>query len=930
MDLATLFVRFKADTSDVDGKVKQLEADTTKSGKNITKVFAQAFSAAAIGVGIKKTIDAASDLNETVSKTEVIFGNASTAVEKAGDSAAKSMGLSKRAYLDAASSLKGLLDNMGLAQDQSTQWSQKLVQLGSDLGSFFNRDPAEAVEAIGSALRGETEPIRAFNVQISQAAVVQEALKEGLISSAGELDNNSKAQATLALIMQQTTAAQGDFARTADGAANSQRTARAEMENSAASIGQALLPVYTKVVQTVGDMARIFATLPGPVQTAVIAMVGFVALSGPLSTFIEVIGKVKSAITSMSVGAPEIAALAGVILVLAAAFGTHDDKQKEVAARSREVAANLDTETDAIVKQHGATGGATTATQAYADAQTALSHALTGSDAKGQALAKALGALGFQANDSAKLIGLLQVESGTLVQGMEKTGNASHDAALAQKELFVQLLGTKGISADVAQVLFEAGSSATYAGNAADVTKDKTKGWTEANKALFASIVEVGRQAGNTDINQISKDYLDAAVASSSLRAALVAQAEAMAGSSRNGADAATVYQDYLQLLEQLTPAQRAQLDATTAQTAATHEHTQAIAANAIATESAADAQARLKAQQEDNTSATKHLRDSVDSIGETMYGARDAADDLKSALDRLLGIGIDLEEANRGLEEGIDKVTSSIKDNGATLDINTEAGRNNRSAIEDQVKAIQNKITADVASGVAVGDATNAANLYREQLINVAVQSGLSRQAAEAYIDQLGLTPTNITTAVQLAHDQEMKVKLQGLLDQMGDIDAGAAAEIQALIDQGSFNQAASDLAILTRNRRVTITTFVNDRGSTGATPTATGGFFPGGTNQVRTVAERPGRGGDEVVLPLGDPGRIRQLLGANGVGSRIFDAVGAAGPGDVAPSATSTSTTSSVGGSVTGVHVDHLEIHDDDGHRSLAQMAGFILAGI
>jgi hypothetical protein len=107
-----------------------------------------------------------------------------------------------------------------------------------------------------------------------------------------------------------------------------------------------------------------------------------------------------------------------------------------------------------------------------------------------------------------------------------------------------------------------------------------------------------------------------------------------------------------------------------------------------------------------------------------------------------------------------------------------------------------------------------------------------------------------------------------------------------------------------------------------------ARGRYVRGGSNLLTTVAERGA--GDEVILPLDNPGRIRQLLASNGVGSRIFDAVGDGSPAAAPSLTTSSATSTSVAGAVTGVHVDHLEIHDDTSRQSLAQMASFILAGI
>lgn len=879
MDLATLFVRFKPDTSAVDKGINDMESKATKSGQNIASTLAKAFSAAVIVAGIKRTIDAASDLNETVSKTEVIFGNASTAVEKNADTAAKSMGLSKRAYLDAAASLKGLLDNMGLAQDQSVKWSQKLVQLGSDLGSFFNKDPEQAIEAIGAAIRGETEPIRAFNVQISQAAVVQEALRLGLIKTAGELDNNAKAQATLSLIMAQTTTAQGDFARTADGAANSQRVTRAEMENTAASIGQSFLPIYTKIVQLIGDVADAFGSLPAPVQTGLIALGGFVLLSGPISTVVSLMGSLStvvksagSAVAGAFASNPGLIALAGlaalvtgvVVAVQAFAAESHEAEQRAKAFYDQVERGVDQLDLVKVSLADAADAARDYSDAAYAEADKQLRDTIAGN----QRYVTVLQQLGLSLDD------VVAVNRG----GVEAERTLA-EARQRGLEVARQLIGSNQLQStsaeDVAKVY--AGLGRTYDGAA-----DSASGQVQAIDQLITLLL---RQAG-----------------------ASYDSAQAAAELAKVGDDQAYTYLKVTGQLGLLTAAEQraaeAHLDASAAakdETAATDDLATAITTVNVAAEEYKVRQDQLAARQKANADATGQLRDAIEDTGSEMYDAERAASDLDDALRKLLGIGMDVEEANRALAEGIDKVAESVKENGKTLDINTEKGRANRSAIQDQVEAIEAKIKADVQSGVSTKDATNAGLLYREQLLDTAEQLGLNRADAEAYINQLGLTPENVQTAVELQHDEEVKARLQGMLDQLGAIDAGAAAEIQALIDRGAFDQAEAELTRLARQRIVPFKVSGNFTsgdvaGSRDGRGTSTGGFFAGGYNGWRTIAEIPGRRGDEAVLPLGDPARMRAIMSRNDVGSRIFDAVGDGRPATAAATMPATSSAGSV----------------------------------
>lgn len=271
-----------------DRDLGRTEDRIDRMGARFTKAGAVMLGTAGLlAGGLYKAGQAASDLNEAVGQTGNIFGDASSEIEDFADGMAQ-MGQSKTDALNAANALGGLLDNLGFARDETVQWSQDLVRLGSDLGSAFNRDPAEAVQAIGSALRGESEPIRAFNVMLDDASIRAKAVEMGLAATTAEVDRHGKAQATLAIIMEQTTSAQGDFARTSDGAANSMRIASAEMDNAMASLGQAAAPIIAEVAGAVAGLAQRFNELSPGQQESIAKFITFgtiaLGLIGTLST----------------------------------------------------------------------------------------------------------------------------------------------------------------------------------------------------------------------------------------------------------------------------------------------------------------------------------------------------------------------------------------------------------------------------------------------------------------------------------------------------------------------------------------------------------------------------------------------------------------------------------------------------------------------
>ena len=237
----------------VKGATTEVDSFGTKVG-DFSKKAALAFAAvaaAAAGMAIKIGVDAvkaASDLSETVSKVNVLFGETAKDIEDFADGAASALGQTKKQALDAAATFATFGKAAGLSGKDLSGFSTNFVKLASDLASFNNTSPEQAINAIGSALRGEAEPLRAYGVLLDDASLRQAALKLGIISTTKDaLTPQQKVLAAQALIYEQTSAAQGDFERTSDGLANKTRILTAQLENAKTTIGAALLPIVLQL-----------------------------------------------------------------------------------------------------------------------------------------------------------------------------------------------------------------------------------------------------------------------------------------------------------------------------------------------------------------------------------------------------------------------------------------------------------------------------------------------------------------------------------------------------------------------------------------------------------------------------------------------------------------------------------------------------------
>lgn len=235
----------------------------------------------------KHVFDAASDLNESLSKAGVVFGDWAIDVEQFAMRAATSLGISRQEALESASTFGNLFKSLG-GFDNGTimDMSTGMVTLASDLASFNNVPVGDVLTALQSGLVGELEPMRRFGVALNAETVELKAMELGLVDANGEVTEAGKVQARYALIMEGTATAQGDFARTAGGAANQQRILRARFADTAATLGQSLLPIGQQVLGWVTGLFEKFNKLSPQTKKYILIAAALAAALGPVVTIV--------------------------------------------------------------------------------------------------------------------------------------------------------------------------------------------------------------------------------------------------------------------------------------------------------------------------------------------------------------------------------------------------------------------------------------------------------------------------------------------------------------------------------------------------------------------------------------------------------------------------------------------------------------------
>ena len=254
----TLTVYLAADLKKFNRGINKAEGGLKGFGNSISRFLGPALigaTAAAGAFAVKLGVDAvnaASDLIETQNKVAVIFGESADSILEFAETSVTALGQTETMALEAAATFAQFGKAAGLADEDLVGFSTDLVTLSADLASFNNSSPEEAITAIGSALRGEAEPLRRYGVLLDDAALKAEAMNLGIFDGSGKLTTQQKVLSAYEVILKQTTDAQGDFARTADGLANTQRILTAAVEDAKAEIGLGLVDAIETATTAMG------------------------------------------------------------------------------------------------------------------------------------------------------------------------------------------------------------------------------------------------------------------------------------------------------------------------------------------------------------------------------------------------------------------------------------------------------------------------------------------------------------------------------------------------------------------------------------------------------------------------------------------------------------------------------------------------------
>ena len=325
-------------------KIKEVGEKITSVGNKLTLGITTPILAAATA-----SAKLASDYDENLNKVEASFGSAADSVKKWATTATESFGFSESAALEMTAQFGDMGTSMGLTEDQAAKMSTELAGLAGDLASFKNISTDRAMNALTGIFTGQTKALQGLGVVMNQVNLEKFAEDQGKVYKS--MTEAEKVMLRYEYVMSRTKNAQGDYARTSDGAANSLRTLKASLQNLAVTLGKEILPLVTPLINKLTEGIKKLNEMDPKTKKLVVTLLGIAAAIGPIlsiggkavslvGSFTTAFGKLNTVMMANPILAV-VAAITALVGALAAyEFGSDSASNKMIALNKEVKAAN--------------------------------------------------------------------------------------------------------------------------------------------------------------------------------------------------------------------------------------------------------------------------------------------------------------------------------------------------------------------------------------------------------------------------------------------------------------------------------------------------------------------------------------------------------------------------------------------------------------
>ena len=261
-----LLIKIRGDIADIQSKLNKVQKNIDKTEKNFVNLKKAMVSIGKVGAAAISGVAAATaglvaigaKYSGEVQQTEFLMGRLDAATQELINTKAQeaqAMGMTEKQYRDSAASLGTFMKSMGLTTEEANKLIPQMVQLAADGAAFANVPIDEAMAAISSAAMGNYEALGKLNIEMSDALINNSSYAQELGKTTQQMTTAEKAQAIYNTMLERGTHLTGFAASESESFSTQLALTKTKVSEAAGALGEKLLPLFTPLVEGIGNMA---------------------------------------------------------------------------------------------------------------------------------------------------------------------------------------------------------------------------------------------------------------------------------------------------------------------------------------------------------------------------------------------------------------------------------------------------------------------------------------------------------------------------------------------------------------------------------------------------------------------------------------------------------------------------------------------------
>ncbi len=183
------------------------------------------------------------------------FAGMADAARKWSEELSKRLGLNAFKLREQSALLFVMANSMGLNKKAAFDMAKGLTQLAVDMASFYDIPAAEAFTKLQAGISGEAEPLKRLGILVLDNVIKQTSYAKAILATGRQLTEAEKVMARYIAIMEQTSKAQGDLARTMDSPTNRLRKMKEQLIGMFTKMGMLIVTsnAFTSTLARIGN-----------------------------------------------------------------------------------------------------------------------------------------------------------------------------------------------------------------------------------------------------------------------------------------------------------------------------------------------------------------------------------------------------------------------------------------------------------------------------------------------------------------------------------------------------------------------------------------------------------------------------------------------------------------------------------------------------